>query len=175
MKISGVIGSSKRSFLMRKSKIYSACMLVIMAVMTLSANLYAQNDIGEHRDCVGCGMDRKAYGFSRMLVTYDNGTAAGFCSLHCVAIELAQNPSRKLKSIDVADRDTRKLIDVEKAYWVIGGNKAGVMTKIAKWAFAEKSDAEKFIKNHGGRLASFKEALDEASREVMQEAGGTPK
>jgi copper chaperone NosL len=45
----------------------------------------AQEDIKEHRDCIYCGMDRKAYGFSRMLIRYDDGTAVGVCSVHCAA------------------------------------------------------------------------------------------
>ena len=120
-------------------------------------------------------MDRKAYGFSRVLIRYDDGTVVGVCSLHCAAIELNAHPARKVMSIEVADRDTRMLIDAEKAYWVIGGNKAGVMTRTAKWAFAEKKDAQKFLERHGGQPATFKEAFDAASREVIEEADGAHK
>ena len=35
----------------------------------------------------------------------------------------------------------------------------GVMTKRAKWAFAKKGDAEKFVTENGGKLASFDEAI----------------
>ena len=33
------------------------------------------------------------------------------------------------------------------------------MTRIAKWAFAEKKDAEAFIKENGGKLANFDDAM----------------
>jgi len=56
----------------------------------------------------------------------------------------------------------KKLIDAEKAYWVIGGNKPGVMTKQAKWAFEKKADAEKYIAESGGTLATFDEAMTAA-------------
>ena len=42
---------------------------------------------------------------------------------------------------------------------MIGGSKPGVMTKRAKWAFADKPAAEAFIKENGGQLASFDDAM----------------
>jgi nitrous oxide reductase accessory protein NosL len=59
----------------------------------------------------------------------------------------------------VGDYGTKKLIDAEKASWVIGGNKMGVMTKRAKWAFEKKEDAEKFVKENGGKISSFDDAM----------------
>lgn len=38
----------------------------------------------------------------------------------------------------VGDYNTKRLIDAEKAVWVIGGGKQGVMTKRAKWAFEKR-------------------------------------
>jgi copper chaperone NosL len=99
-------------------------------------------------------------------VTYEDGLSIGTCSLHCTAIELALNIDKTPRSIEVADFKTKKLIDAEKAFWVIGGNKPGVMTKRAKWAFESKDDAEAFIKENGGKLASFDEAI-KASYEDM--------
>jgi nitrous oxide reductase accessory protein NosL len=66
----------------------------------------------------------------------------------------------------VGDFKTKKLIDAEKAFWVIGGSKPGVMTKRAKWAFESKADADAFIKENGGKPASFDEAI-KASYEDM--------
>ncbi len=39
----------------------------------------------------------------------------------------------------VADYGTKKLIDAEKAIWVVGGSVQGVMTRNAKWAFENKA------------------------------------
>jgi nitrous oxide reductase accessory protein NosL len=58
------------------------------------------------------------------------------------------------------------LLDAEKACWVIGGKKPGVMTKRAKWAFASDKDAQAFIKENEGKPASFDEAM-KASYEDM--------
>jgi len=38
----------------------------------------------------------------------------------------------------VGDFGTKKLIDAEKALWVLGGSKPGVMTKRGKWALRRR-------------------------------------
>lgn len=43
------------------------------------------------------------------------------------------------------------------------------MTPIAKWAFADKKDADAFIKVNGGKLASFDAALKAAEDENKEE------
>src|SRR5512145_2018455 len=86
----------------------------------------AQDDIRQHRACSICGMDRKAYGYSRMLIHYRDGDSAGICSLRCAVVELDRKPGREAASLLVADRDTRRLIDAQKATWVVGGRKPGV-------------------------------------------------
>ena len=126
----------------------------------------AQDDVVKHSSCKYCGMDRKTFAHSRMFVTYEDGSSMGTCSLHCTAIELALNIDKTPKSIEVGDFKTKKLIDAEKASWVIGGSKPGVMTKRAKWAFESKADADAFIKENGGKPASFDEAI-KASYEDM--------
>ena len=61
------------------------------------------------------------------------------------------------------------LIDAETASWVIGGSKPGVMTKNAKWAFADKADAEKYQRENGGRLATFDEALEAGYKDLAED------
>ncbi len=75
--------------------------------------------------------------------------------LHCAAIDLILKIDKAPKAIRVGDYSTKNLIDAEKAFWIIGGSKMGVMTKRAKWAFEKKGDAEKFMKENGGTLAVF--------------------
>lgn len=79
--------------------------------------------------------------------------------------ERLEHPDKKVRSIRVADRNTRALIDATTAFWVIGGRKRGVMTMRATWAFAKKGDAEAFIKNYGGALATWQEALEAARQD----------
>jgi hypothetical protein len=126
----------------------------------------AQDDVAKQASCKYCGMDRKTFAHSRMLVTYEDGSSMGTCSLHCTAIELALNIDKTPKSIEVGDFKTKKLIDAEKASWVIGGSKPGVMTKRAKWAFESKADADAFIKENGGKPASFDEAIKAAYEDM---------
>ncbi|HCE68602.1 MAG: hypothetical protein A2X82_01165 [Geobacteraceae bacterium GWC2_55_20] len=133
------------------------------AAVAASESMHA--DVKKHNACVHCGMDREKFSHSRMLVTYADGSSVGVCSIHCTAIELKANKGKPVKSLEVADLDSKKLIDAEKAFWVIGGDKKGVMTKTPKWAFARKSAAEAFIKKSGGRLATYKEALALAEKD----------
>jgi len=107
-------------------------------------------------------MDRGVCDFSRMLIEYSGGTVKAVCSLHCAATHLANNIDKTPNSIKVGDFNGKQLIDAEKAFWVIGGNKPGVLSKKAKWAFEQKDDAENFIKTNQGKLASFEEALNAA-------------
>jgi nitrous oxide reductase accessory protein NosL len=77
---------------------------------------------------------------------------------------------KDVKSFQVADYNSRKLIDAKTASWVIGGSKKGVMTKTAKWAFAEKVDAAAFIKANGGKPATFDEVLKAAEMDAADRA-----
>jgi hypothetical protein len=129
-----------------------------------------QNDIVEHRSCVNCGMDRKAYGFSRMLVQYEDGAVVGTCSLHCAVIELDANAGKTVKALLVADRESRTLLEAEKAVWVMGGKKRGVMTPRPKWAFQSREDADVFIKENGGKIATWAEALAAAREDAARKS-----
>ncbi|NJD91713.1 MAG: hypothetical protein FIA91_09395 [Geobacter sp.] len=92
-----------------------------LLLSVLSSYVAAESDIEAQRSCNYCGMDRKAYGYSRMVVVYDDGAQVGTCSLHCTVTELKASGGRKVKALLVADRDTRKLIPAESAIWVMGG------------------------------------------------------
>ncbi|MEW6667657.1 MAG: nitrous oxide reductase accessory protein NosL [Thermodesulfobacteriota bacterium] len=116
---------------------------------------FGQEDIQSFPSCKYCGMNRQQYAHSRVFIEYDDGTSIGTCSIHCAAVELALQVDKTPKAIMVGDYGSKALIDAEKAIWVMGGSKMGVMTKRAKWAFEKKEDAEKFIKENGGEIATF--------------------
>lgn len=124
------------------------------------ATAKAQEDIAKHAECPYCGMDRQKFAHSRVLVTYDDGIEMGFCSLRCAAVDMANNIDNAPAKIQVGDYNSKALIDAEKAFWVIGGSKMGVMSKRAKWAFNSKADAEAFIAENGGELADFEKAME---------------
>jgi copper chaperone NosL len=148
-------------------KIYVLNLLTVVCLV-LEGMAFAQtkDDINLHKQCRHCGMDRLSFDFSRMLIEYEDGSVSAVCSLHCAAIDLANNIDKAPKSISVADFNGRKLIDAEKAFWVIGGKKPGVMTKIAKWAFEKKDDAQNFMETDQGKLASFDEAMKSAYEDM---------
>jgi nitrous oxide reductase accessory protein NosL len=149
-----------------KRKVLWIFSIVLLMLSLAALAAAADSDIDQHRDCRHCGMDRKAFGYSRMLVEYRNGTHVGTCSLHCVITELNSSKGAEVVSFKVADRNTQILIDAEKAYWTIGGEKRGVMTQRAKWAFATKEAAQAFIAANDGRLASWREALAAAREDA---------
>ena len=140
---------------------------MVMALIALAA--LAGDDIDAHRDCELCGMDRKAYGFSRMLISYEDGTETGVCSLHCAVIELEAKKDRPVKALLIADRGDRMLTPAESAVWVMGGTKRGVMTQRPKWAFKTKSAAEAFIAEYGGHIVNWAEALAAAREDIAGE------
>ena len=139
---------------------------VMVVALCLAVGAWAQEDIKKHPSCKYCGMDREKFAYSRVFIEYDDGSTEGLCSIHCAVVDLALHIDKTPKVIWVGDLNTKKLIDVDKAVWVVGGNKPGVMTQRAKWAFEKKADAEKFIKANGGSLKTFDEVIH-ASYEDM--------
>jgi copper chaperone NosL len=146
-----------------------AVLAAVVAFGVLAMTVFAQDDIKQSPSCKYCGMDRQKFDFSRMMIEYDDGTSTGVCSLHCAAIELSLNIDKTPKAIKVGDFGTKNLIDAEKAFWVVGGTKPGVMTKRGKWAFEKKDDAEAFIKSNGGALIAFDDVIKTAYTDMYED------
>lgn len=141
------------------SRHWATWLLVISLVSVPTAFAQKAPDVQQHPSCKYCGMDREQFAYSRFLIEYDDGTQFAACSIHCAAVDLARNIDKLPKSMQVGDHGTKKLIDAESATWVLGGNKPGVMTKRAKWAFEKKEDAEIFVKENGGEIVLFDRAM----------------
>lgn len=135
------------------------CLLCLTAFSSLAADL---GDVKKHPACKYCGMDRGKFAHSRVMIEYDDGASTGTCSLHCAAIDLANNIDRTPVKILVGDLLTKEPVDAEKAFWVVGGGKPGVMTANAKWAFRERESAEKYARENGGSVVGFDEAMKAA-------------
>lgn len=127
-------------------------------------------DIADHPTCKYCGMDRRHHAYSRMLIVYEDGTASGVCSIHCAAIDLAVQNQKTPDDILVADHGTHDLVDAERAHWVIGGNRPGVMTQKAKWAFRNKEAALRFIRTNGGVSASFDDVIKATYQDMLSDS-----
>ena len=150
-------------------KLISCCVLTAISLFLGNVLWALDNDVKEIPACKYCGMNRETFAHSRMLIEYNDGTKEGVCSLHCAAVDLALNLDKAPKVIRVGDYGKKVLIDAETAVWIIGGNKPGVMTRNAKWAFANKADAEKYRQENGGRIATFDEALEAAYKDLADD------
>jgi copper chaperone NosL len=145
---------------------------VVVAVCLIFGGLLAaqtQDDRELYKDCKYCGMNRGMFDFSRMLIEYEDGTSTAVCSVHCAAVDLANNIDKAPKAIKAGDFNNKQLIDAEKAFWVVGGNKPGVMSKRGKWAFEKKEDAESFMKTNQGKTASFEEVMKMAYEDMYED------
>lgn len=121
------------------------------------------DDIAKYPKCPYCGMDRKQFHHSRMLIQYSDDLADGTCSLHCAAISLSLNVDRDPKAIWVGDNaaagDTKPLVEVDKATFLIGSKIPGVMTANSKVAYGTEEAAKAAQAAQGGELAKFDQAL----------------
>jgi nitrous oxide reductase accessory protein NosL len=145
--------------------------LAVAVCLIFGGLLIAQTkeDIDLHKDCKYCGMNRGMFDFSRMLIEYEDGTNTPTCSVHCAAVDLANSIDKTPKMIKVGDFNGKQLIDAEKAFWVVGGTKPGVMSKRGKWAFEKKEGAESFMKTNQGRAASFEEVMKMSYEDMYED------
>ncbi|MDP2795805.1 MAG: nitrous oxide reductase accessory protein NosL [Sulfurisoma sp.] len=122
-----------------------------------------ESDIEKYPKCPYCGMDRKQYHHSRMLVHYSDDVADGTCSLHCAAISLSLNVDREPKVLWVGDNaaagDVKPLVEVDKATFLVGSKLPGVMTANSKVAYGGEDAARTSQAANGGELVKFDQAL----------------
>jgi len=139
---------------------------LIMIICFLGVASAQEADVKKHPACKYCGMDWEKFAHSRFFVEFEDGSTLGICSLHCAAVDFASDIDKTPKTFRVGDYGMKKLVDAEKAFWVIDGRKPGVMTKRAKWAFAAKEDAERFIAQNGGSLVTFEQVFRAAYEDM---------
>lgn len=122
-----------------------------------------ENDIDKHPKCPYCGMDRKLYHHSRMLVHYSDDLPDATCSLHCASLSLALNIDREPKGIYVADNassaEIKPLIEADKATFLVDSQIKGVMTRRSKVAYGSEEAAKISQAANGGELVNFDQAL----------------
>ncbi len=150
-------------------KLVLLCTLLLAGVAGLAVAMEQMADIAQHPSCAYCGMNRQMFAQSRMLIEYGDGSSSGLCSLHCGALDLANQLDKMPKAIKVGDYNSKELINAEEATWVMGGKVKGVMTKRAKWAFADKAAADKFVAENGGELVDFEAAINGAYQDMYQD------
>lgn len=155
--------------MIRKAAFAAVVVAIVLFTLPAGSTFGAEADIAKHASCKFCGMDREKWNFSRVYLEYDDGTTEGTCSIHCAAVDLALNLDKFPTTIWVADFATKELVDAEKAVWVIGGKKTGVMTRRAKWAFADQTAAEAFIQLNEGTVATYDQVIEGAYLDMYED------
>jgi len=134
----------------------------------------AVDDIKKYPTCPYCGMNRRQFHHSRMLVHYADDLPDATCSLHCAAISLSINIDRGPKALYVADNgaadDIKPLLEVEKATFLVGSSLKGVMTKRSKVAYGTAAAAKASQATNGGEVMDFDKALLAAHTDMAQDA-----
>ena len=123
---------------------------------------------GEKRTtCAICGMNLPQFYKTNHVATLKDGSKRQYCSLHCVVHDNEINKT-DLINLKVVDAKTLKLIPAQNAYYVVGSNKPGTMSRVSKYAFAKKSDAQAFAKANGGEIMKFYDAYRIATKDFSR-------
>lgn len=112
----------------------------------------------ERKECSLCGMYLDQYKSTVHAIIFNDGTQLETCSLACAAKIYAKEKAR-IKKIMVADFLTDELIDAAHAVYLEGSDIPGVMSYTSRIAFRSRASAVNFQKKHGGKIVTFKEAL----------------
>ena len=107
--------------------------------------------------CARCGMNLVKF-YKTSHIASANNKKFQYCSIHCLAEHLKD--STKLKNPQVVDIGSLKFISVSKAYYVVGSDKRGTMSRVSKYAFSSLEMAKKFQDKYGGDVVDFYKALD---------------
>ncbi len=122
--------------------------------------------------CPVCGMSIKNFYKTSHTSTLENGTVRQYCSIRCLAKDKEEYGIDE-NNIKVIDAKHEKLIDAKKAFYVIGSKVKGTMSMTSKLAFEKELDAKEFMKQYGGKIASFDEALKEAQNSLKKDDANT--
>ena len=116
--------------------------------------------------CPSCGMNLPMFYKTNHSADVD-GKTHQFCSIHCLAETMSKG--KKVEHIQVVDNSSLKFIDASKAWYVVGSQKAGTMSKVSKYAFATKEDAQKFAKANSGKVMNFNATLALVKKSLTKE------
>jgi nitrous oxide reductase accessory protein NosL len=121
----------------------------------------------EHKRCDNCGMDLNKWARTR----HEFRTATGSfhtCSLTCCVI-LSWKRKEEGRYFQVAEYlRPEKMLDADKAFYVMGSSAPGTMTALSKIAFGDKKEAVAFARKYGGGIVGLKDALDATRKEALR-------
>jgi nitrous oxide reductase accessory protein NosL len=115
--------------------------------------------------CPNCGMMINMWARTRHSFHHPEGDLTT-CSIRCLADKTVSSGAAP-SNVQVAMYiDPDKMVEVEKATYVIGSTAPGTMTMKSKIAFADKASAEEFSSNYGGEVVDFQGAFAAAKMEL---------
>jgi nitrous oxide reductase accessory protein NosL len=118
---------------------------------------------GEKRNaCIICGMNLTKFYKTSHIATYGDKEVQ-YCSIHCLEDHL--HSGAEVKNPQVVDVTSLKFIPVLEAYYVVGSDVKGTMSRVSKYAFSSLEDAKAFQKKHGGDIMDFRAALEKAKED----------
>ncbi len=119
---------------------------------------------GKDKDsCVICGMHLPTFYKTSHSADSEMGTKQ-YCSLHCVVHDNELNKT-DLTNLRVVDTNSLKFISALQAHYVVGSSKAGTMSRVSKYAFAKRSQADAFANSFGGKVMKFYDAYDVSKKD----------
>jgi nitrous oxide reductase accessory protein NosL len=143
-----------------------AALLIVLPVIVLAFVFGALAHKEERAECSLCGMWIDLYMKTRHVVTRTDGTAESFCSIAC-ASKYMKTHKGQVKMVLAADFETKELIEADSAFYIEGSDIHGVMSYTSRLAFTTRDQAERFRKEHGGDIISFKKALESIEKESV--------
>jgi copper chaperone NosL len=130
------------------------------------------HDIEKYPSCAYCGMNRRTFHHSRMLIHYADGTVDPLCSMRCAANSLAVHLGKMPVALWVGDNagttDPLPLTDAEKATYLIGSSIRGVMTRRSKVAYSTPEAASRAKVANGGEVVDFNTTLAAAYADIAE-------
>lgn len=137
-------------------------MQMFQSVPVKKATLLQSGDKKMH--CINCGMNLPMFYKTNHASTID-GKPRQYCSIHCLAKDIIDG--KKVEDIKVIDTNSLGFMNAKNAWYVLGSNKKGTMSKVSKYAFATKEAAEVFAKENGGHIGRFEDALSLAKKDFQ--------
>ena len=136
------------------------------------------DELKKYPRCRYCGMERAKFSHTRHLLVYEDDSVEGTCSIHCSAISLSLNMDRGPKAIYAGDAgaagDIKPLMSVDKAFYVVDASKPGTMTRVSKFAYADKTKADaaaaaEASAKAGAKVVDFNAALRQAYLDMAED------
>jgi nitrous oxide reductase accessory protein NosL len=139
---------------MRRSKLWSVSFSVLIVVAGFLPGLAKE----VREECLICGMWIDQHMSTRHVISTADGSKVSFCSFTCAA-RFLKLPEVKARRLQVGDYQTVELVDVKKAFYLVGSDAPPVMSQISIIAFYSREAAENFGKLHGGIIMNFDEMM----------------